>query len=120
MNAFGSRRRASLPLGGRAPLLALQCARNVYQTVDRHMPEAGALAGWLVENAASFALPGNAVPDDDWPERSRRHGVAAADWQKIGTALAKATSYGSDAAEQSGDRWIAAFYAIPDNNQMNQ
>jgi hypothetical protein len=79
----------------------------VYQTVDRHMPEAGALAGWLVENAAYFALPGNAVPDDDRPHRSRRHGIAAADWQKIGTALAKAS--GSDAAEQSGDCWIAAI-----------
>jgi hypothetical protein len=37
--------------------MALDCARNVYEAVDRRMPEAAALANWLAQNAAAFGLP---------------------------------------------------------------
>ena len=110
MNALAQRRRASLrgAPGSATPPLALQCARNVYQATDRRIPEAAALARWLAENAAAFGLPESAVPDDDGPGRSRRGGVAAADWQRIGTALAKAAVRGPDASQRAADRWIAA------------
>src|SRR4051812_15389412 len=111
MNASGQRRRASLrgAAGSSTPPLALQCARNVYQTVDRRMPEAAALAGWLAENAAGFGLPESAVPDDYESRRPRRGGVAAADWHKVGTALATAAAPRPDAAREAVDRWIAAI-----------
>jgi len=56
------------------------------------MPEAGALAKWLLENAAALGLPESAVPDDDSLDRSRRRGVSVTDWEKVGTALERAAS----------------------------
>ena len=44
--------------------LALRCARNVYEAIDRRAPEAGGLASWLSENAAAFGLSDEAIPDD--------------------------------------------------------
>ena len=35
--------------------MALDCARNVYEAVDRRMPEAAALANWLRQSAAASA-----------------------------------------------------------------
>ena len=81
----------------------------MYQATDRRTPEAAALARWLAENASAFGLSESAVPDDDGPGRSRRRGVATADWSKIGTALAKAATPGPEAAELSAVRWIAAI-----------
>jgi hypothetical protein len=54
--------------------MALDCARNVYEAVDRRMPEAAALANWLRQSAAAFGLPDTAIPDDA-PRRSRRRGA---------------------------------------------
>ena len=54
--------------------MALDCARNVYEAVDRRMPEAAALANWLRQSAAAFGLPDTAIPDDDHPAG---RGVAA-------------------------------------------
>src|SRR6202035_3776993 len=67
--------------------MALDCARSVYEAVDRRMPEAAALANWLQQSAAAFGLPDTAVPDDDTPRRSRRRGVPMPDWRKIVSAL---------------------------------
>ena len=64
--------------------MALDCARSVYEAVDRRMPEAAALANWLRQSAAAFGLPDTAIPDDDPPRRSRRRGVLIPDWRKIG------------------------------------
>jgi hypothetical protein len=70
--------------------MALDCARNVYEAVDRRMPEAAALANWLRQSAAAFGLPDTAIPDDDAPRRSRRRCVPMSDWRKIGSALTSA------------------------------
>jgi len=67
--------------------MALDCARSIYEVVDRRMPEAAALANWLRHSAAAFGLPDTAIPDDEAPRRSRRRGVPMPDWRKIGSAL---------------------------------
>jgi len=94
MSARNQRRRASrrgVPYGFTSSL-GLESASNVYRAVDRRMPEAGALAKWLLENAAALGLPESAVPDDDSLDRSRRRGVSVTDWEKVGTALERAAS----------------------------
>src|SRR5579875_2883084 len=102
MNAPNRRRtvlRDALP--SNAPSLALQCARNVYRAVNRHMPEAGALAVWLV---------GSAVPDDDSIGRRSRHGgVTVTDWNKVGAALERAASGPPAAGQHTLDLWVAAI-----------
>ena len=89
--------------------MALDCARNVYEAVDRRMPEAAALANWLRQNAATFGLPDTAIPDDDTPRRSRRRGVPMPDWRKIGSALTSAEAALPDNANAPADRWIEAI-----------
>ncbi len=110
MNAVNPRRRAPTraAAGSFTSQFAIQCARNIFAAVERHMPEAPALATWLLENAASFGLPENAVPDDDWSQR-RRRGVTAADWKKLGAALAKAESPVLKTSTTAADMWIAAI-----------
>jgi SpoVK/Ycf46/Vps4 family AAA+-type ATPase len=108
MNAPNPRRRSSLRApGDGAPPPALWCARNIHAAVDRRAPEAAALAEWLAENAAAFGIPENAIPEDDGPGRSRRRGVPASDWHKIGTALA--TPAASWAEGEAADLWITAI-----------
>ena len=89
--------------------MALDCARNVYEAVDRRMLEAAALANWLRQNAATFGLPDTAIPDDDAPRRSRRRGVPMPDWRKIGSALTSAEAAVPDNANAPADRWIEAI-----------
>ncbi len=108
MNAPGPRRASARdPLGSFPTPLALQCARTVHQAVDRRMPEAAALAGWLAEHAAVFGLRDGAVPDHE-NCRLRPRGVAAADWRKIGTALAMVT-HGPETTEVAADSWVASI-----------
>lgn len=90
------------------PSLALQCARNVYRVIDRRLPEAAALAGWLAENAAAFGLSESAVPDDD-SRGSRRRGVTVADWEKVGTALECAASDPPGGGQGTIDCWVDAL-----------
>ena len=89
--------------------MALDCARSIYEAVDRRMPEATALANWLRQSAAAFGLPDTAVPDDDTPRRSRRRGVPMPDWRKIGSALTSAEAALPDNANAPADRWIEAI-----------
>ena len=89
--------------------MALDCARNVYEAVDRRMPEAAALANWLRQSAAAFGLPDTAIPDDDTPRRSRRRGVPMSDWRKIGSALTSAEAAIPDNANATAERWIEAI-----------
>ena len=94
---------------GETPSPALQCARNVYHAVDCRMPEAAALAGWLMENAIAFGLPESAVPDYEASGRRRRRGVGATDWEKVGTALEEAASNLPDDGKDTIDCWVAAL-----------
>ena len=89
--------------------MALDCARSIYEAVDRRMPEAAALAAWLGQSAAAFGLPDTAIPDDEAPRRSRRRGVPAPDWRKIGSALAAAEATLPGNANTPADRWIEAI-----------
>jgi AAA+ superfamily predicted ATPase len=85
----------------------LACAQNIFDAVDRRSPEAGALASWIGQNAASFGLPDSAVLDDD-DRRSRKRGVNAADWRKVGAALLTAAD-SVDHGSSVGDEWIRAL-----------
>ena len=89
--------------------MALDCARGVYEAVDRRMPEAAALANWLRQSAAAFGLPDTAVPDNDALYQSRSCGVPAQAWRKIGSALTSAESALPDNANTPADRWIKAI-----------
>jgi hypothetical protein len=89
--------------------MALDCARSVYEAVDRRMPEAAALAAWLGQSAAAFGLPDTAIPDDEAPRRSRCSGVPAPDWRKIGSALVAAEATLPGNANTPADRWIEAI-----------
>ena len=91
-------------------LMALQCARNIHATVDRRMPEAGALASWLAQSATAFGLSDADIPDDpDDLSRSRRRGVSAPDWRKIDAALSAAVAGLPNAFDAPTDRWLAAI-----------
>jgi transitional endoplasmic reticulum ATPase len=89
--------------------MALDCARGVYEAVDRRMPEAAALANWLRQSATAFGLADPAIPDDDTPRRSRGRGVPMPDWRKIGAALTSAEAALRGNAKAPADRWIAAI-----------
>lgn len=102
---FGVRRAAAS-----GTLLALDCARNVHAAVDRRMPEAGALAGWLVRHAEMFGLPDSVLPGEgDEHVWSRRRGVSAPDWEKVAMALAVAAGGLMRAEDDPADRWVAAI-----------
>ena len=88
--------------------LALRCARNVYGAVDRRMPEARALAGWLRESAAAFGLADTTLPDDDAFFRSKNRGLAVQDWRQIGATLARAEQMSAIADGACLDCWLAA------------
>ena len=95
--------------GASGTRMALDCARSIYEAVDRRMPEAAALANWLRQSAAAFGLPDTAIPDDEAPRRSRRRGVPMPDWRKIGSALTSAETGLPDNANAPADRWIEAI-----------
>jgi len=97
-------------VGTGGTLLALDCAQNVHAAVDRRMPEARALTGWLTENAAAFGLSDAALPEEgDGLGRSRRRGVPVADWRKIKGALDSAAALLPSPADAPINRWIAAI-----------
>jgi len=112
MSAPFERRCPTHVAGTGGTLLALDCARNVYAAVYRRMPEARALAGWLAEDAAAFGLSDAALPDE-WNGlgRSRRGGVAVADWRKVKMALDLAAAALPSLANALIDRWTAAIRA---------
>jgi len=97
-------------VGTGGTLLALDCAQNVHAAVDRRMPEARALTGWLTENAAAFGLGDAALPEEGGGlGRSRRRGVPVADWRKIKVALDSAAAVLPSPADAPINRWIAAI-----------
>jgi len=97
-------------VGTGGTLLALDCAQNVHAAVDRRMPEARALTGWLTENAAAFGLGDAALPEEGGGlGRSRRRGIPVADWRKIKVALDSAAAVLPSPADAPINRWIAAI-----------
>ena len=95
--------------GGAGTRAALLFARNAYAALDRRMPEAAALVTWLSQNAASFGLPDSAVPSDDVPRRSRRHGVPLPDWRRAGAALAQAAAALPEDTASVAETWLSAL-----------
>jgi len=108
MSAPFERRRTVVRNAGRSGTrLAVQCARNVYEAVDRRTPEAGALASWFAENAAGLCLSEANIPGDG--ERfgaSRRREITEKDWLKIGAALTETEASLSDTADGPAGRWV--------------
>ncbi len=97
-------------VGTGGTLLALDCAQNVHAAVDRRMPEARALTGWLTENAAAFGLSDAALPEEgNGVGRSRRRGITVADWRKVKLALDSATAALPSPADAPINRWIVAI-----------
>ena len=90
--------------------LALTYARNVHAAVDRRVPEAGALATWFAQSAASFGLPGAVADDADEPFAAPpRRSAAAPTWRKVGAALAALPASLTAAADAPSDLWVAAI-----------
>ncbi|WP_159014581.1 hypothetical protein [Acidisoma sp. S159] len=107
---LGQRRSPERRLVTGGTLLALTCARNVYTAIDRRAPEASALASWVTQSAAAFALADAALPGDGEDSgRSRRRGVSLQDWRKIGDALDLAAADLSNLVDGPAERWIAAI-----------
>ena len=99
--------------GASDPLLALVYAQNVFAAIDRRMPEARGLAGWLTENATAFGLDDATIPDAwDGPGRSRRGGVTAEDWLDIKAALDAAMMAPSTTAETPIACWTAELSRV--------
>jgi transitional endoplasmic reticulum ATPase len=95
------------------PLLALVYAQNVFAAIDRRMPEARGLAGWLTENATAFGLDDATIPDAwDGPSRSRRGGVTAEDWLNVKAALDAAMTAPSRVAETPIACWTAELSRV--------
>ena len=94
-------------------LLALVYAKNVFATIDRRMPEARGLAGWLAENVTVFGLDDIAVLDPwDGLGRSRRGGVTAEDWLNIKAALDMAMRAPSRSPEAPIACWVAELTRV--------
>jgi hypothetical protein len=53
---FKRRRVVVRSVGRNGASLAVYCARNVYDAVDRRSPEAWGLAGWLEGNGSELGL----------------------------------------------------------------
>ena len=90
--------------------LALACARNVHAAIDRRMPEAAALAGWLAANGTSLGLAAAALPEEE-RDIPRRRGLPAPWWRAIQSVLADAGADLPDAAGTPAASWIAAIAA---------
>ena len=98
---FGSAR-------GRARFALLLAAR-AYAAIDRRMSEAPALVAWLNENAASLALAGAKLPDEDVFHGRGRRFLSAPEWHCVGAAIA-AVSAGLPARDHTpADLWGAAI-----------
>ena len=90
--------------------LVLRYARNVHAAVDRRTPEAGALATWFAESAASFGLPGAVADDTDESFAApRRRSATAPTWRKIGSALTVLPASLTAAADAPSGLWVAAI-----------
>ena len=112
MNAPFERRRDGddRSAGRNGASLAMSCARNVHQTVDRRSPEASGLAKWFGESAAGFGLSDEVIPGDgDSFGFSRRRGVSEQDWSQIGSALIEAEVGLPDTADAPTGRWVEAI-----------
>src|SRR5690348_56123 len=107
MSAPLTRRHATYRVATGGTLLALECARNVYSAIDRRLPEASALTTWLAQSAAAFGLSDADLPGDpDELGRSRRRGVTALDWRKVGAALRSAATGMPSALDDPATQWL--------------
>lgn len=95
------------------PPLALVYAQNVFAAIDRRMPEARGLAGWLTDNAMAFGLDDATLPDG-WVGRRRslRGGVTTADWLNIKAALDMAMMVSSRVDETLITCWTAELSRV--------
>jgi len=103
---FERRRPFARPTETSGTRMAVHCARNLHAAVDRRMPEAGALAEWLGQNAAAFGLCAADIPDEE--HRRNRKRLSVEDWRKVGSALEAVEAGFTGEADAPADRWIAA------------
>lgn len=105
---FRTRRRVAPAQSGQG--LALHCAERVAQSVDRRMPEAGAIADWLGQNGAGLGLPEMELPDDAPLIRGKRTvGVPAPAWRRVLSAISTAVSALPEPGGAPADLWVDAL-----------
>ena len=83
---------------------AFRFANNIALAVDRRMPEAGGLAGWLDQDRASLGLPDG---EDFGVGTVRRAGVPAQNWRRLRTAITRGLRAAPSAAGAPAEQWLA-------------
>ncbi|WP_395665989.1 AAA family ATPase [Methylocella sp.] len=111
MSASIRRRRGALvSTGAGGAQIAVACAANIYETVDRRMPEADALASWLRQTALTIGFLESTVVEDLSFSRPCGRGVSAPDWRKMGTAIRSAVRAHADSDPSTPvDQWVATI-----------
>ncbi len=71
-------------LGGTSQVFRI--ASNVAQAVDRRMPEAVALAGWIDQDRVPLGLPDG----QDFAVAGARKPLPAANWRRVRAAITRA------------------------------
>ena len=110
------RRRPATPAPSRgasgALHAALRYARNLHGTVERGLPDAVALAGWVSTHLVSLGLHDQAL--DEEPPSQSRSGVSAETWRKIGRLLRTAEARAPGGRDGIAAGWIRALAAVLD------
>ena len=87
---------------------AFRCADNVAQRVDRRMPEAWALAGWLDQDRGTLGLPDG---DDYGAGSPQKLSVSAASWQRVRSTVARGLRTAPAPTEAPAAQWLAVLGA---------
>ena len=80
-----------------------RCADNIARAVDRRMPEAGALAGWLDQSRGALGL---ADADDFADAPSRTTGISVLAWRRLRAAIARGLRAAPPVANSPAELWL--------------
>ena len=82
---------------------AFRLADNVARSVDRRMPEAGGLAGWLDQDRAQLGLPDG---EDFGTGNIRWTALPVPAWRRLRAAITRGTRTAPDQAMSPIERWL--------------
>ena len=83
-----------------------RCAHAVADAVDRRMPEAAAVAGWLDQDRAALGLPDGA---DFGAGEERRATVPAPAWSRLRQAVARGLAANPELPHTPAAQWLAVL-----------
>lgn len=83
---------------------AFRLADNVARSVDRRMPEAGGLAGWLDQDRAQLGLPDG---EDFGTGNIRWTALPVQAWRRLRSAITRGARAAPDQANSPIERWLA-------------